>query len=315
MERTLAAEDQVMARTSARTTFAVLTLVVAVGAGLLASCVPTSGRYVDQVFASATKTTVVYRDIPDLTTGAPLRLRTDIFQPTGDRAARRPAIVWVHGGGFKGGDRTNLTAVAEAWARRGFVTLSIDYRLDPGNRCQDIQRGLIADPVQLEAETQRCSRAIYAAQNDAFAAIGWLRRNAEAYRVDTTRIAVGGGSAGAITAINVGQRANEPGGPVPSSRKVRAVLSMSGCQYDLPAIDRFDAPLSTLGSGDDPSTPFACVQATADRTEAVGVPVQRLYYPADARHAQALYNAYRADVDRAWTSFLWTHLDLGRAAT
>jgi hypothetical protein len=94
---------------------------------------------------------------------------------------------------------------------------------------------------------------------------------------------------------------------------VRAILAMSGCQYDLPAIDRHDAPLSSLASGGDRSTPFACVAETADRTEAASVAVQRLHYPGDDAHAQALYNRKRDEVDRAWTAFLWVHLGLAGA--
>ena len=103
----------------------------------------TGTRYVDQVFPSTTLSTAVYRTTTDLVTGAPLALRTDVIQPTGDTLAARPAIVWIHGGGFKGGSRTSMDPVAAEWARRGYVTLSIDYRLDPGNRCQDVQDGVI----------------------------------------------------------------------------------------------------------------------------------------------------------------------------
>lgn len=275
----------------------------------LAGCTPT-GRYYDEIFTAASKTTVVYGSAPDLLTGAPVNLRLDAYQPVGDTLAARPAIVWIHGGGFASGSRTNLATMSDAWARKGYVTFSIDYRLDPGNRCQGIQDGKITDPVELATETERCRRAITAAHTDALSAIRWVRANAATYGVDTTRIAVGGGSAGAVTAVNVAQWSNGDGGPAPADVEVRAALAMSGCQYDLTQIDADDAPISFLASGLDEAVPFECVTATADATQAAGTPVERIYYPTEAGHAQSLYRQHQAEVDPLWEAFLVTHLGL-----
>jgi dienelactone hydrolase len=282
---------------------------LAVAAAGLTGCTP-GRRYVDQVFSSTTKTTVAYRTIPDLTTGKPLTLVTDVYQPAGDTAAKRPVIVWIHGGGFKGGNRSSLADVAAAYARRGYVTLSIEYRLDPGNRCQELQDGKITDPDEAAAEHDRCERDITAAQNDGLAAVGWVRRHAAEYRADPNRIAVGGGSAGAVTALNVAQRANPGGGPMPSGTRVSAALAMSGCQYDPPAIDGNDAPISILASGGDQAVPFGCSVATLNAAKAAGTPTLGLLYPDESGHALALYKAHRAAVDQAWTAFLVDHLHL-----
>lgn len=275
----------------------------------LAGCTPT-GRYYDEIFTSAAKTTATYATAPDLTTGAPVNLRLDAYQPVDDTLEARPAIVWIHGGGFASGSRTNLATMSNEWARKGYVTFSIDYRLDPGNRCQAIQDGKITDPVELATETARCRRAITTAHADALTAIRWVRANAATYRVDTTRIAVGGGSAGAVTAVNVAQWSNPGGGPVPADVKVRAALPMSGCQYDLTQIDADDAPISFLASGGDQAVPYECVTATADATEAAGTPVERIYYPTESGHAQSLYRQHQAEVDPLWEAFLVTHLGL-----
>ena len=100
-------------------------------------------------------------------TGAPVELRFDAFQPGGDTAASRPALIWVHGGGFLAGDRTGTNQIATEYAQRGYVTFSIDYRLDPGNRCAELQAGLITNPTEKARETARCRAAIAAAQHDA----------------------------------------------------------------------------------------------------------------------------------------------------
>ena len=274
----------------------------------LAACTP-KGRYVDLVFASATKTTQVYKETTHLVTGEPLDLYADIYQPKGDTAARRPAIIWIHGGGFTSGDRSAMADVATAYARRGYVTLSISYRLDPGLRCQDLQDGSIP-PEELDEVAARCRRAITAASNDGLSAVGWLRRHADEYRVDQKRIAIGGSSAGAVTAVNVGQRANPGGGPIPSGQSVGAVLAMSGCQYDGASIDRYDAPVSMLASGGDSLVPYSCSVGTVRKAASFGTPTQELFYPSESWHAQGLYARHRAEVDAAWTSFLIRQLDL-----
>lgn len=286
---------------------AALFAAVLASAGLTA-CTPGT-RYVDLVFSSTTMSTATYKQTTDLTTGGPLALVTDVYQPAGDTFAKRPAIVWIHGGGFKGGDRSKFTDVAKAYARRGYVTLSIEYRLDPGNRCQAVQDGEIP-PEQLAAETARCERAITAAKHDAQSSVVWLRTKATTYKVDPTRIAVGGGSAGAITALNVGQQSNPDGGAVPANLRVGAVLAMSGCQYDLTSIDRNDAPVAMLASGGDQAVPYSCSVATVDAARAAGTPVSTMYYPHESAHAQQLYKDHQAAVDKSWTSFLITQLRL-----
>ena len=51
--------------------------------------------------------------------------------PAGDTQTSRPALVWVHGGGFSGGDKANPLPVdvANTFAKQGYVVVSINYRL------------------------------------------------------------------------------------------------------------------------------------------------------------------------------------------
>ena len=154
---------------------------------------------------------ITYATAPDLVSAAPVALKLDVFQPAGDTVTNRPAVIWVHGGGFRTGAKAATTTVASEYAQRGYVTVSIDYRLDPGNRCQDVQDGKITDPDELAAETARCERAIFAAQHDTQAVARFVRSNASAYGVNPGKIAVGGFSAGAVTALHVAYRSDDPG--------------------------------------------------------------------------------------------------------
>ena len=266
-------------------------------------------RYRTPVFPSAPSTVHTYATKPDLVSGQPVELRLDVYQPTGDASTSRPLLVWVHGGGFSGGNRSNMASLSVDYARLGYVTASISYRLDPGNQCQAVQDGLLTG-AQLLTETARCERAILAARDDTASAIAWLRANAATFKIDPTRVAVGGSSAGAITAVHVGQTLNTPGSPPPATVQVSAVLAMSGCNYFDGTIDSFDAPVALLASGGDSLVPFECVVSTADQAIAAGTRVMRHYYQLESSHALGLYLAHQGEIDRAWRLFLIDHLDL-----
>ncbi len=285
-----------------------------VGTGALVACEPGGTRYVDQVFASADVTgDVQYATAPDLVTGATRSLTLDWYEPHGDTSSSRPVVVWIHGGGFRGGTKAATAEVAEAYARRGYVTLSINYRLDPGSRCQDVQDGKITDPDQYAVERARCERAIIAAQHDAQGAIRWARGNAALLDIDRARIAAGGFSAGAVTAVHVAQRSEDPGDVGDHDGRVswvRAGLAASGCNYDPGSIAAGDAPVFLLASEHDAAVPFSCVRDTEARSRAAGIPVGTRYYFDEGTHAKALYEKYRPEVDAAWTAFLVDHLDL-----
>ena len=100
-------------------------------------------RYRDQVFNNVTVTSnLQYGSAPDAQ-GNPVPLMLDMYRPTGDTQTSRPALVWVHGGSFTGGDKTNLVPVdvANTFAKLGYVVVSINYRL-LGSNC-------IANPSRL----------------------------------------------------------------------------------------------------------------------------------------------------------------------
>ncbi len=84
-------------------------------------------------------TDVVYADVA----GEPLRY--DHFRPLGV-AEPTPCVVFVHGGGWTGGDPSQAAGNGLHFARRGIATISISYRLAPAHRfpacLDDVRRGL-----------------------------------------------------------------------------------------------------------------------------------------------------------------------------
>ena len=100
--------------------------------------------------------------------------KLDLYLPTGTAAAPRPAIVVVHGGGWRGGDkqRGQWARIPAQYASDGYVAISVNYRLT----------GEAPWPAQIE---------------DVKAAVRWLRAHAAKHSVDVDRIGAYGNSAGA----------------------------------------------------------------------------------------------------------------------
>ena len=103
-------------------------------------------------------------------------LQLDIFRPK-NASERLPAIVCIHGGGWKKGAKINHRKVAQALAAKGYVTASIDYRLS----------GEATFPAHI---------------HDCKAAVRFLRANADQYGIDADHIgAIGHSAGGHLTAL------------------------------------------------------------------------------------------------------------------
>jgi alpha/beta superfamily hydrolase len=206
-------------------------------------------RYRDQVFTAVTKTTdIQYGTAPD-NNGNPVALKLDLYQPTGDTNTSRPAVIWVHGGGFSGGDKSAGPSadLANTFAQLGYVTVSINYRLLAPSGC-----------TGANGVSAACTTAALGAIADAQGAVRWLRANAATYGVDPTRIGIGGESAGAITATGVGVFSENPAaeGDPAISDKVSGFYSISGGVPDGLFVSPGDAPGVLIHGDKDPIVPF-----------------------------------------------------------
>jgi dienelactone hydrolase len=254
----------------------------------------------------------------------PLRLWA--AEPTNTQIYR-PAIVWLHGGGFAvgiDGMYGLANGVAKEYAERGYVGFSVEYRIDttligsapPGGRppslCQWVQDHQDpTDPVWVQRLAQ-CQRNILAAQEDAQAAVRWLRAHAGQYRIDPNRIAVAGFSAGAVTAADLAYHGDHVGttsyfpGDQPSveGSKIQAALGASGCEYDTTSIGAGDAPTSWIHSKGDRAVPYSCMADVVTAARAAGLVAELTSYCSSSLHAQALYQPNKVATDEQWTTFL-----------
>jgi acetyl esterase/lipase len=278
---------------------------LALGATLLAGCTvprpPGDGtlRYRDQVFSAVTTTNDITYGRAPLDDGTPVDLKLDLYQPTGDTAAKRPAVVWVHGGGFTSGDKSSGRGKATFFAQLGYVAVSINYRLLSPDGC-----GGNPNPTPL------CEHAALEAQHDAQAAVRWLRANAATYKIDTDRIAMAGGSAGAVTSVLAATHSEDPGtsGNPGYPSKIRAAVSVSGGMPTNDLIDAGDAPTLFIHGTEDNVVPFVWAVQNAAKMQELGV--FTVLEPIEGA-GHGLPAEYGALINEQSDYFLWFAMDLG----
>ncbi len=154
----------------------------------------------------------VYRlsDIPFL--GADRKEKLDLYFPSGPERLDRPAVVFIHGGGFTGGDKAEYrsASVSADLCRAGYVVVSCNYVLGPKSK-----EGVWPQNIK-----------------DCRDAVRWVRAHAKELGVNPDKIAVAGGSAGGYLALMVGLSDDKtgPGGDPAAkhSAKVSAVIDMYG---------------------------------------------------------------------------------------
>lgn len=146
-----------------------------------------SERYLDMIFEDVDlQEDVVFGESITME-GETEKLLVDIYTPAGDKIKKRPAIMWIHGGGFrKGNDKQQryIVSMANAFARRGYVCFSINYRVREDPRAD--KTGTMTDALE-----------------DAMAGLDWVKANSKKYNVDKKKIIIGGGSAGGMIAVNL----------------------------------------------------------------------------------------------------------------
>ncbi len=227
----------------------------------------TAGRYFQPVFPNVTVTSgVVFGSAVDYA-GATQTLRMDIYEPTGDASTERPVIIFAHQGGFLSGSRTDayMVKVCTQFAKLGYVTASIDYRL-----------GFVLTGFRAPADTPQVARAAIRGMQDMRAAVRFFRADAagaNVYRASASRIVVGGSSAGAFAALQTGylDKASEVpayvglaalGGIEGNSGNAGynsfplAVLNLSGATEQPSVIEAGNAPLYSAHGTADATVPY-----------------------------------------------------------
>ncbi len=218
----------------------------------------TGGKFYRPLYQISTTTGVPYGAAVNAQ-GATQTLLMDIYQPVDGPAGARPVIILAHGGGFIAGlgSRTSqdVLELCRRFARLGYVTASIDYRLN----------GFMAP----DANT------LVRAMHDMRAAVRFFRQDAataNTYRVAPDYLFVGGSSAGAFTALNTAYLdkpseltllgSTEPGGVEGQSGNpgyssaTRAAINLCGALGQLGFIEAGNQPFVSLHGTRDTTVPY-----------------------------------------------------------
>ena len=216
----------------------------------------TGQRYLDRIFSEVE----IFRDI----SFAP-GLSLDLYRPEGDNAIDRPVMVVASGGGFVAQDREGVEPIALDFARRGYVAVTIDYRVLGG-------APISADDLAI---------AGIKATHDMFAAVRFMRADAEgpnSYGIRGDAIFVSGESAGGVMAATAatldpadvltsivltdflaanGGAFGNVGGNTSVSSAINGAMPLSGAVIDLITIDSNSAPIYAAHEEFDPVVPCA----------------------------------------------------------
>lgn len=153
--------------------------------------------------------------------GGDVDLQLDIARPK-DGDGPFPAILFIHGGGWRGGSRQGYKAAIADSAKHGYVAATVSYRLT-----QPDPAGKARFPFPAQVHDVKC-------------AVRWLRANAAKYKVDPDRIGATGGSAGGHLSLMLGLTDESAGlegegGNKDVSSRVQAVVNVYG-PTDMPHI-------------------------------------------------------------------------------
>jgi acetyl esterase/lipase len=190
-----------------------------------ASSLPADSRFLDPMTTFTEQQNLVYGTATDAS-GRPVSLMLDLYLPATPLSPGRPTIVFAHGGGFSGGDKSEFDYDAPLYAERGWVVASINYRL----------QSTPTSSLALEA-------AVHAV-HDGMEAMRWIKAHASSYGVDPTRIAFLGSSAGGAVALGAALLPDPtPGGPL-AAYSAQPVAAVSTGGYLTPIIGQmaFNAP-------------------------------------------------------------------------
>ena len=184
--------------------------------------------------------------------GQPLYL--DVYEPVSPMLpAKRPALVYIHGGAFRLGDKADQPAplYCREFAGRGYVVFSINYTLDG---------------------------TLKSATLDAAKAIRWVRENANTYIVDVDRIIAGGHSAGGVTSFNLGVlESDDIGG---EGAEVAGVFNAAGGGLvDLNELDIDDPPILVINGTEDNLSPVESARNIISSFDRLGDQSNEISYP------------------------------------
>jgi acetyl esterase/lipase len=238
--------------------------------------------FYDSIYGVSTSSNLVYGTGPINGGGGSLNLLLDLYRPVdvgqGALPAVSPGIVFIHGGAWQIGSKTDSYAVQFGYlfASMGYVVASIDYRMLGNNvpethgpaDAMDLSGVPPASVGGFDLPQPQSTWTINAGIEDAAKAMGWMRDNAATYNIDVNHVGIGGASAGAINSLALAY--SNPAAHVAPQAVVSYVGALPGIESILIQADD-TTPAFVVNGAVDPLIALAYPQAMVDRMNAMGV--------------------------------------------
>ncbi|WP_246172287.1 alpha/beta hydrolase [Sphingobacterium hotanense] len=211
----------------------------------------------------------------------------DLYLPNLKSANRLPVLVFIHGGGFSGGDKSakGNVALCKKIAIKGYAVVSINYYLYlKQNKIQGASAGAnMKDGLPKAGKFHDgLETAVKIASADTELALQWIKENAGTYALDTNRVAISGGSAGAMTALYTAYRSKQKVMPI------RCVVNFWGGLSNTDDIQQNASPLLTFHGEQDELINVAYAYALHKKMKDLGIQQSEIHILKNMGHA--IYN-------------------------
>jgi para-nitrobenzyl esterase len=209
----------------------------------------------------------------------------DLHLPVAGKPGKLPVIILIHGGGFSGGDKKSTDALSVALSKYGYAVVNINYRLQLKRKkvAGASASANMAAGLPESGFHPALRNAVTIASEDAQLALKWVKENAGQYQFDLKKVAMGGGSAGAMTALYTTYASRQKVLPV------KAVINLWGGLEDVNNIQKGSAPLLTFHGDQDKLINVSFAKAIQSKKQDEGDNLSELYVMEGKGHARYDY--------------------------
>jgi len=193
-----------------------------------------------------------------------LKLELDLFLPEKASSAKLPLLLYVHGGGFSGGERTHGHNICKYLAQNGYATATITYTLYMKGK-----------KFSCDGQLPEKIKAFQFGANDLWLATSFFIKNSTKYNIDISKIFIAGSSAGAETTLHAAfwdfNTMNLYKNTLPEGFKYAGMISGSGAIMDLNLITEKNLiPIMLFHGNSDVTVPYGTAAHHYCKTDATG---------------------------------------------
>ena len=193
-----------------------------------------------------------------------IKLDLDLYIPKNKSDKKLPLVIFAHGGGFSGGERTSADSFCKYASESGFITATISYTLYMKGR-----------KFSCDGQLTEKVKAIRIAVSEMWQATAYLLEHSEKYKIDTSKVFLAGISAGAEMGFHAAfwdyETMNLFSSNIPGNFKYAGFIGGSGAIMDLNLITlKNNIPMLLYHGNGDNTVPYAAAAHHYCKTDASG---------------------------------------------